>query len=324
MKTILRLLIVSTFACGFLQSRACINPDTAVTIIVNYDTNNASPCPEIDQVEMRFTNLRLMSESPNKFCACGVASWASIFSELQYIAFVDSGTNNPYLGFEAFTESLASSASWQAESSGSGDWTGLIAQVLNAGLSSDDPVELVIRATAPPGTGAPVDSLCFQNGLVSLLDQSSLGTDEWDPVANDLVGSHRAVRSFDENLPGNSVTYNMVTEAYLQQLDDDILNNIPIGIGSVKVFKTSELTVFPNPVTNRSLTLELSLTRAHQVSIELIDLYGRTIQDVFVNQTMRGNQSMTLPIASSDFAAGVYFVRVRVDSEVLVQKFTVQ
>jgi hypothetical protein len=208
------------------QANACIDPDSVPTVHTNYDTTMIGTCSYADKIEIRLSNLRMMNESPNKICACALSSFASLFSNLQYVAFVDSGTNNPYNGFAGFQNDQAYDAAWNTSQSAFGGWSGFIADVINGGLQADDPVEMVIRAMAPPNTLVAIDSFCVDTLLTFRLEESNLGTDAWDPIAADLDESHQGVRGLE------NPTLSQVSEAYFTALDDAILNNIPTDTNS--------------------------------------------------------------------------------------------
>ncbi|MEM9024619.1 MAG: T9SS type A sorting domain-containing protein, partial [Bacteroidota bacterium] len=284
-------------------------------------TLDVLPCPLANEIEIRLTNLRLMNESPNKVCACALSSFSAIFDDLIYIAFVDSSTNNPYEGFAEFNEELASSLAWEAVDATTGGWEGFVANVLNSGLSASDPVELVIRATAPPGTGIPIDSLCSANDIANMLTQSTLGTDEWDPVNQDLVGSHNSVRSLNPFLPGNSATFNAQPATYFTALDDDILNNIPSS--SVTIFRDHAINVFPNPAEGL-VNLELSMLKTSEVAVELLDVLGRPVQQLQPPTAMAAESFLSYDMGALTDAPGLYFFRISIDGKAYLRKVMVR
>ena len=67
-------------------AEACVRPtpDTLVRTTFRYDS-------ALTELELRISNLRFMTESPGKFCSCALTSWTTVFTELKYVAFVDSG-----------------------------------------------------------------------------------------------------------------------------------------------------------------------------------------------------------------------------------------
>ena len=116
------------------SSRACIDPGPKVIVICNYDS---TLLPMVEEIELRLSNLRFMQEVPGKFCSCALNTWSSIFTDLQYVAFVDSGTNNVYPGFAPWDASMGASTSWDTDQPNLGSgWSGFIAEVIQGGLSA--------------------------------------------------------------------------------------------------------------------------------------------------------------------------------------------
>lgn len=227
------LFLISILVClGFTQSAyACFPPDTAVWIEVSYDSTMFGSCEEAREIEIRLTNFRVMNEMPNKICACGLENLAVNYSQINYLAFVDSGTNNPYNGIVNFDATTASSNAWNSATGGS-DWSGFVADVVNNGLDVNSPVEFVIRAEALPGTVIEIDTSCTagSNGgtttLSDVIENTSFGTDAWDPILEDLDQSHQGIRDFGSS--SATINYTRQTPAYFTTLDDDILNNLPV------------------------------------------------------------------------------------------------
>ena len=116
-----------------------------------------------------------MNENPNKVCNCALSSFSDLFSNLIYIAFVDSGTNNPYQGFAAWNAEAMASAAWNSAHSRANGWDGFVSTVLSSGLSASDPVELVVRATLSANTTVFADTACMTTGLDDMIRGSELG-----------------------------------------------------------------------------------------------------------------------------------------------------
>ncbi|GAB5539982.1 MAG: hypothetical protein Salg2KO_20850 [Salibacteraceae bacterium] len=206
------------------DSKACFDPDTTIVVIVNYDTIDSGGCAYASEVAIRISNLRVMNESPNKICACGFKNLDSTFSNINFLAFVDSGTNNPYNGIALFDSKLQASTAWD-NSAGNGSWGGFIADVINGGLSATSPVEFIIRAKAAEGL-VFIDSNC--TGSATLEEQVNgldFGTDAWDPILEDLDQSHQSIRELGEQQPVQMIQRNAL---FFSNLDGDILLNQPI------------------------------------------------------------------------------------------------
>lgn len=203
-KLLLPVLLVAAVLVSAPAVKACVDNTPSVTVTVQIDTVNA-------EMVMVLSNLALTSVAPNigTFCTCALSTFSDVFSELQYVAFVDSGTTDVYLGFSAWTPEAAASGSWNDSFPMPGaPWQGFIAEVLYAGLEPTSPVELLIRAGVPPGyTVTTFDSV---------LTLTTLGTDEWDEVDLTVANHHVNLVNFTS---GGPPTYVFVDTSYLPGLD---------------------------------------------------------------------------------------------------------
>lgn len=296
------------------QSQACLDPDTTVIITVNYDTLATAPCPTANEMEMRISNIRLMSEAPNKVCACAFASISDLFTDIQYIAFVDSGTNTPYQGFAAFDANAKSSAAWQGKHNSSGSWKGFVAKVVNSGLKVNDPVELIVRAKTPSNTPVVFNDTLCTGDLEEKIQQSVLGTDEWDPVNEDLKDAHQIVRSMNK-----SIAFTEKKKAHFTDLDDEILTAISIRKDApVWLFNKNEVTVYPNP-SEGILNLNLHLNGDSDLEMEWIDLAGRKQLVQGAQEFASGNHEMKLDLTAQGIQ-GSGFLKVTIGGEVHIKK----
>ena len=324
MNQLIRYLTVLLGTCIFLLAfstpitKACIPPDSVVHVIVKYDTLNTVPCPTIKEVEVRLSNLRLMNEAPNKVCNCALTGISNVFTNLQYIAFVDSGTNNPYQGFQAWNDNAMASTAWNNAHSNPNGWSGYVANVTNSGLSANDPVEMIIRATAPPNVTLYADSSCTTDALDNMIRTAQLGTDEWDPINNELKASHQGIRTLNGDLNGGTHIYTLVTHAYFTQLDDDILNNIPTG-SIESIGQNERLVVFPNPVDDQ-FDITYSLDKTSNVIIELHDLLGKKIITIYEGNLDKGQHVAGVDRRLLNVKSGVYVVSIKTDYETISKR----
>ena len=296
-------------------AKACVDPDSTVIIDVCYDTTQA---PLINEIEIRITNLRMMNEAPNTICSCALTTWSDLFSNIQYVAFVDSGTNNPYDGFAAFNNSAAVDQAW-ATSPG-GNWNGYIADVINSGLTAVDPVEMVIRASTPAGVFYTLvgDSIQGYNSLQDDVVSESLGTDAWDPQTQTLVNDHLSVKSFAPWAhPGNSINFIAQPGSYFTQLDADILNNI--AAVPTATLASGSVEAYPNPF-HHQLNLKLTFEESAEVTVVLYDVLGKQVWSATRNQFPAGESILTVDTESLNLRAGVYTLRVESDEESVSQQ----
>ncbi len=89
--------------------------------------------------------------------------------------------------------------------------------------------------------------------------------------------------------------------------------------GIEKLTNNVNLQVYPNPA-NDQLTAKFALTGSSNVSVEVTDLSGRTLQQV-MNGLISGNQQVT--VNTQNLSSGMYFLRVSDGENVSVNKFTV-
>ncbi len=148
--------------------------DTFVTVTCYYDTVDYS------DIVIVVSNFDLFGSSPNHFCSCGVNNYTNLFTDITYVAFVDSGTTDPVVGFEPWTPSSPAVSAWNTALQG--NWSGFVAEVGASGLPNADPVELIVKASLPPGY--------YFSLLDSQLTVTQIGSDEWDPVNQTLSQGH--------------------------------------------------------------------------------------------------------------------------------------
>jgi hypothetical protein len=82
-----------------------------------------------------------------------------------------------------------------------------------------------------------------------------------------------------------------------------------------------QLSVFPNPVSNR-MTISLNTPDWSEVEIRIIDLFGRTVENL-VQETAYG-QSQFIFENLDKLASGLYWIDIQIDDEKLVRQFIKQ
>ncbi len=313
-KLLLRITIVGLFLIGYgKQAQSCISDTiTSITVTINYETFFQTPCTYVANIEIRLGNLSLMTESPGKVCACALA-FGNFYDSVIFIAFVDAGTNNPYQGFAAFNEELASNTAWDSDQPGFGGWSGYVASVVNAGLVATDPVEMVIRAAASSSNllAWQDSSNCVTSAIYDIVPQTSVATDEWIPASSSLGNTHQKVRTLN-----TSVTYQTKTASYFTALDNDILPNIPL-VGIAIRPKPIEFSVVPNPFSN---SMTVTVSTGQQISgYQIHDLGGKVVR------SESGLNENVLTIERGALPVGMYFLELSSDETVLGrQKIVIQ
>jgi len=301
--------VIACLLSAMPSAKACISPDTLPTVTLNYD-------PTFTECEIRVSNLRLMTEAPNKFCTCAVSSYSTIFTNLLYVAFVDSGTNNPYANFAPWDANASASTSWDASTAGGGypDWSGFVAEVINTGLSPTNAVELIIRAELPPGY-----TVSF---LDSTLSSTFLGTDEWDPVGDSVKAAHQGLASFGQvsnALVEKPMSYFSAIDSTVDAYYDSLATNLKSFDGSV-----FGLSVGPNPA-HSEVTLQVSGEWAREtLEVELVDASGRSIwlTPEFLDPV--GIATRRLRIRHLPQTPGLYVIRVHGQHAIRQEKLVIQ
>ena len=292
MKTITKTLI--TLFAGILlltvqprKAQACIDSATTVFVIVHYDTINFT------DISLTVTNLRLFGGSPNHFCSCAINNYTDMFSNILYVAFVDSGTSNPVPGFEPYEANVNATTAWENVWP-TGDWNAFVSEVNVNGLTPGNPVELVIRAQLPPGyTFDSIDST---------LTYTYLGTDEWSNTNQDLADSHQNLVDFNSG-------HQMIAEhsaTYFTNLD----NALNTGI---QTLEQTSFSLHPNPATE-TLTVQTAAT----------GIQHYTLTDVSGKQLLNGTFSNTRTLDLRILPKGIYLLSIQNNKGEVSRKFVKQ
>lgn len=287
------LLVLDLLAINPPEAKSCIDPETVITVKTNYSA-------DLSEIAIVLGNLKFMEEEPNVFCSCALSSYTDFFTHLEYVAFVETGTTTPYPNMEPWTNTTQADAAWEATAPGSGDWSGFIAEVINSGLGPDDDVELIIRASIPPGYFVEVSD------IDTMLVLSQLGTDAWDPVTEDLFADHQGIRNLKYD--NSSLTYEEVSDDYFTNLDEGITSSV----GEPRNILAFDLS--PNP-TKGSILLRYDLKTASAVSVHLRDLVGRLIYALPVEQQTGGQQEVLVNIPNGVLQNGIYIVELISDQQ---------
>lgn len=137
----------------------------------------------------------------------------------------------------------------------------------------------------------------------------------WTPVTVDLptnVGNNSNVRfKFEFTSKGG------VNNLYL----DDINITDPTAV-TEDLASAINLNLFPNPSNGNGSMLTFNVTKTQMVHVELTDMVGRKVADLYNGQMGAGKQAVA--IGRDVFnAAGVYFVRIQIDGQTAVKKLVV-
>lgn len=291
---------------------ACIHPDSIITMRITYDDL-------LEEVEIRFTNLRLMNEAPNVFCTCGFQGSPG-FDSIHYVAFVDSGTNDLYDNFAPWTPTADATAAWEALVGW--DVSGFIGEVTAGGLTFGESVEMIIRLNWEHVLNpALLDSLTMGNvgqAYTDMLDVS-MG---YPQIANNHLGLWPIWGGPYGNV-GEIIIVPDVQPGYFATQDAYILDQIAnwvdpsdttttdtTGSTGLNTLNSLSLNISPNPASDFA---EISLSRHAMRSfeqLELIALDGRRYKPSYSMVNER-----TIRIYREAIPKGLFIVTVQTSTE---------
>jgi hypothetical protein len=252
------LILLSTLLLT-LSSSACIDPPTAISVSYVLDS---SECEMLIEV----SNLRMMGGAPNQFCSCGINDQISNLGTIQYIAFVDSVTDVPVLGFEQFAIDLEANDSW-ATVDEDYDWNGFVSLVNESGLVAGQAVKLWIRLDLFDQVDYdgvifdPCDDLKFL--LNPEIVQGAIGTDEWNDAEGQLALDHNGIAYFWDS----EIGLTLVEEGGLSYYDD-IIESFYLSLTDERI---EGLSIYPNPA--RDL-LHIQSKGARPIRVSIYDAQG--------------------------------------------------
>ncbi|MEO8761696.1 MAG: T9SS type A sorting domain-containing protein, partial [Bacteroidia bacterium] len=114
----------------------------------------------------------------------------------------------------------------------------------------------------------------------------------------------------DVNGPGNNV--------YLD--DINIVDAVAAGISTIET--TVNLNLYPNPSAGKT-NIAFNLSEKHNITIQVSDLLGRTVETVDTKQYQAGETTLTIG-ADKAYQAGVYLVNINIDGQHISKKVIVQ
>jgi photosystem II stability/assembly factor-like uncharacterized protein len=120
---------------------------------------------------------------------------------------------------------------------------------------------------------------------------------------------------FSDNLHGIACGHNIILYT-----TDGGQNWLPTGIEEDTRSPKSEtrLIVYPNPAKG-NLRIRFNLPDERKVTVKLYDVSGRLVNEVFTGKVKIGMNEMS--IITANYAAGIYFVSIETDKEIITEKF---
>ena len=290
------LLALGSFFLLTTPTKACVDWHTTVFVTCHYDTVNFT------DIAITVSNLRLFGGNPNEFCSCAITNWTNIFSQINYVAFVDSGTTNPLPGFDVWNADANATNSWESVLA-TGDWSGYVSSVNGAGLPAGQAVELIIRASLPMGyTFSLIDSS---------LTVTQLGTDEWDNTNQTLANSHQSITGF---WTGGQPTYIAeYSSTYFDDLDNAILTSVADRL------EEKLIEVGPVPAKDR-LYVHLRNDNFILETAEVFNMSGQKVMEI----PLAGLHSGRMELDVSAYPNGVYFLKLQTQQGVQTEKIVIQ
>ena len=272
-----RLFLISIFLISATftnKAKACVDYHPTIFVTCEYDATYS-------EILIRVHNMQLFGSPDGVFCTCAISNHTDVFSNINYVAFVDLESINPINGFVPWDASSPAADSW--DDLEAGDWDAFLAETTAAGLVSEVPIDLLIRATLPPGYTATL--------LDSNLVVSELGTDEFDNTADELALSHNSISNF---ISGGPITYNEVPLAYLTEVDAHIASVNSVTENTIKI------TIYPNP-TQDIIYLDVTDEALGSLNnVKITDVNGKLIS----------KEKFKPEIDVSHLPKGLYFIKV--------------
>lgn len=162
--------------------------------------------------EFRIKGLVTAGGTAGEYCTCGYLALQNWIDNVYYVAFVDSGTNNPISYFNPWGANSSAATAWATIFPNGNTPDAFVADVTAGGMPSNVPVDLVIKCTLKPGI-----TISFIDSFFVTTNQLTLGTDAWDNNANVLGNMHQAVRNLDY-----SGGYEQVSASYFSNSVDEL------------------------------------------------------------------------------------------------------
>ena len=97
----------------------------------------------------------------------------------------------------------------------------------------------------------------------------------------------------------------------------------PVDVKPADDSKTlSNVSVFPNPVTNDQINLKYTITRNTNVTIKVMDVLGNNVLTLLSQRMEPGEQKFTYTL-NKQLTSGFYFVRVVVGTESVIKRISI-
>jgi len=273
-----------------LKSEACVDYHPTIFVTCDYDAG-------YNEILVRVSNMHLFGSLQGVFCTCGITNYTNIFSNIQYISFVDSATTTPISGFVPWTGSTTAASSWNTVQSG--NWDAFLAETTAAGLTTGDPVDLIIRATLPAGY--------TYNYLDSSLVATAIGTDEYSTATGSVTMGHNSISNF----PNSGIIYTQQPLSYFSGIDNLITDVVKVAN------EKKSIQAYPNPFA-KELIFDIELENTRKVEIFVTDLVGKKVK-VFANTDLQIGKNQ-LKWQAKNLPNGVYLLSIRTEDAIKTER----
>jgi hypothetical protein len=145
------------------------------------------------------------------------------------------------------------------------------------------------------------------------------GTNEW--TVRNSTGQSRSVYSLS---PNTSYTWEVKTYCTINpNFSSDWSAKQHFTTGSLKLASAGDtfFDVYPNPF-NSSSIISFSLAQDSRVQIQLVDVTGRNLQTILNGNLVAGDHE--LPLNRVQLSAGIYFLQLKMNEEVITKKIVIE
>jgi thiol-disulfide isomerase/thioredoxin len=135
-------------------------------------------------------------------------------------------------------------------------------------------------------------------------------------IANNLIGTVGYLKIVDNN---NKVLYNLGNYEPFGELKRSFERGSVVSVQTID--NLNNLSLYPSPA-NETLTLDFSLSTAKELTISVVNILGKTLKTLPKRLYTEGGN--VVQINTGNFENGVYFIHLKENSALVVQKFIIQ
>lgn len=101
--------------------------------------------------------------------------------------------------------------------------------------------------------------------------------------------------------------------------DINIFDAAPLGIATIE--NAMGLNLYPNP-SSGAVNIAFTLSSKENISVNVVDMLGRVVESIPTQQYAAGNNTLT--IGQQTYQAGIYFVNINVNGQLISKKIVMQ